>query len=124
MADFAVDKDGSGTMSVRSSKTDQSGFGREAWLSVFAVKAVRRWLTAAKVTDGEIFRPISNDKRIGDQGIGPKEVNRIFKRVLRRLGVPEDEIRGIGGHSTRIGGAPCVLSSLMCETNFSLLIRT
>jgi hypothetical protein len=70
---------------------------------VFAVKAVRHWLRAAKISDGPIFRRVMPDLQIGDSALIEREVPRIFKRIMIRIGVPAAQVAKIAGHSTRIG---------------------
>ncbi len=58
VADISYDPDGSGTVMIRRSKTDQTGEGRELYLSPPAVTQLRRWIDAAGLTDGAVFRAV------------------------------------------------------------------
>jgi hypothetical protein len=50
------------------------------------------------------------DLQIGDSALIEREVPRIFKRIMIRIGIPAAEVAMIAGHSTRIGGAHDLLS--------------
>ncbi len=54
VADITYDRDGTGTAIIRRSKTDQIGRGIELYLSAQTVARLRRWLEAAKITEGAI----------------------------------------------------------------------
>ena len=51
--------------------------------------------------------------RAGDisQCLGGGQVNRIYKRIARKAGLDESVIKGISGHSMRVGAAQDLLSS-------------
>jgi site-specific recombinase XerD len=113
--------DGSGTMLIRRSKTDQSGEGRVKYLSPEAMAAIRTWL-AVRAGTGE--RPLPPDApllssvdrfgrvggRLSDDGIRDVLL-RIARRGLKLLqpdlddAVIEDQCRGLSGHSLRVGFA-------------------
>jgi integrase/recombinase XerD len=101
---------GSATITIRRSKTDQEGKGRTAFLSAFAATALRRWLRAGKITSGPLFRRIMPDRRVGTEPLNEREVARIFKRLATRIGIDSKEVGMIAGHSTRIGGAHDLMS--------------
>ncbi len=54
VADISYDLDGSGTVMIRRSKTDQTGDGRELYLSPPAVAQLRYWLDAAGLIEGPL----------------------------------------------------------------------
>ncbi len=56
MADISDDPDGSGTAMIRRSKTDQTGEGRELYLSPSAMAQLRRWIEVAGITEGRYSR--------------------------------------------------------------------
>lgn len=43
--------------------------------------------------------------------IGAGQINRIYKRIARKAGISELEIKGISGHSMRVGAAQDLLNS-------------
>lgn len=103
--DITFDPDGSGTVEVRFSKTDQTGAGQSRYLAGFAVEALTAWLTAAVIRDGPLFRGVVGNVKITDKALTDREVARAFKRLAKQLSVDGMESAGIAGHSTRIGAA-------------------
>ena len=99
--DITVAEDGSGTVLVRKSKTDQSGEGAVLWIAPQTVAVVQRWLEAAGITSGPIFRSVGKAGRLGavlDSG----EVARIFKKLAKAANI---DAANISGHSARVGMA-------------------
>lgn len=99
--DLIIFPDGTGTILVRSSKTDQDGEGMVRFLALSTVKAVNAWLKQSALREGAIFRAM----RMGDHIRGPLQsgdVARIFKERAQAAGL---EASGISGHSTRVGAA-------------------
>ena len=80
-------------------KTDASGVRREKPLRGEAVAALEAWLTAAKLTDGPLFRRLHRNGRIGSRAITGDHVARMLKRRARLAGLPGDW----AGHSLRSG---------------------
>jgi integrase len=98
------------------SKTDQEGKGDDyRHVSLVTLERLRRWIAAAGITEGYVFRPIGGRKRAevlqaeaeGRDapvlGLTAKEVARIFRQ--RALAAGLDHAITISGHSTRIGTA-------------------
>ena len=113
--------DGSGTMLIRRSKTDQSGEGRVKYLSPDAMTAIENWLAIRETAAGIPFPPnapllASVDRfgrvggRLSDDGIRDVLL-RIARRGLKLLqpglddAAIEDQCRGLSGHSLRVGFA-------------------
>ena len=101
--DLVLDLDGSGTATVKFSKTDQEGEGHVRYLATFAVAALKSWLEAAEVTEGFLFRAVLPSGAIASTPLTDHEVARIFKRLAGRVGAAGQGVTGIAGHSTRIG---------------------
>ncbi|EQD30037.1 phage integrase family protein, partial [mine drainage metagenome] len=98
------------------SKTDQEGQGDDyRHVSAATLTRIRRWLAAADITEGYVFRPIGGRKRAEVVqaeaecreppvlGLTAKEVARIFRQRAAAAGL--DHAWTISGHSTRIGTA-------------------
>jgi integrase len=77
VADLVLDRDGP-RLIIRRSKTDQESAGQEIAVPhgrhLKPVEAVRNWLTAAGITAGPVFRPVSRAStvrgaRLTDQSI-------------------------------------------------------
>ena len=104
IADISYDPDGSGIVMIRRSKTDQTGEGRELYLSPPTVDRLRRWLAVAGLTDGAVFRSVDKAGRSGNR-LHPGEVARIIKRLARKAGLPQAAVARMSGHSCRVGMA-------------------
>jgi integrase len=102
--DYAPEPDGSGTILVRKAKADQYGRGRLAYLSTDTVAALERWLNAAGVTAGPIFRRIDDGVLVGGTII-PNTVSDILKRRAKETGLDATTVKRLSGHSLRVGAA-------------------
>lgn len=105
VSDLAFDPDGSGTATVKFSKTDQDGEGHVRYLAPFAVSALKDWLDEAHIVDGSLFRAVLPSGAVAATSLTDHEVARIFKRLAGRVGAGGVGVTGIAGHSTRIGAA-------------------
>lgn len=125
VGDVTAAGDGSGTMLIRRSKTDQSGEGRVKYLSADAMVAIHNWLA---IRQGDNESPLPPDAaeaqpllasvdrfgrvggRLSDDGIRDVLL-RIARRGLRVLQPELDDVaieaqlRGLSGHSLRVGFA-------------------
>lgn len=92
-------------VTIRRSKTDQSGAGREIGVpfvmneGLCAAKAVKVWLTAAGITEGAAFRTFSFAGELKENRIDGKDVARLVKRVAQKAGLNGD----FAAHSLRAG---------------------
>ena len=57
-ADLTIEPDGSGRLTIRSSKTDQEGDGAEQYIGALTVRRVLAWMAAAGFTAGPLFRRV------------------------------------------------------------------
>ena len=107
--DFAWMDDDSGRVLIRRSKTDQAGEGSLAYLSPDTVAYLRVWLKASGIQHGAVFRRL-----IGRGTIGPRlqvdAIAQTFKRVAEFVGMTEEEMRQISGHSIRVGATQDMLA--------------
>ncbi len=101
VADLTFGDDGSATVLVRRSKTDQAGEGAMLWLSPRTTAALRRWLDGAGITEGAVFRSVDRGSHTGAP-LDPGDVARVFKKLAGRAGL---EPEAISGHSARVGMA-------------------
>ena len=53
-------------------------------------------------TGGGCFRSVRKDGTVGEQ-LDASQVPRIYKRMARRAGLPDDIVDTVAGHSTRVG---------------------
>ena len=102
VSDLLVEADGSATLLVRSGKTDPDGRGAMLYLARDTVQLVQAWLEASGAGEGRLFRSVRKDGTVRET-LGPGQVPRIYKRMARRAGLPDDIVDALAGHSTRVG---------------------
>jgi integrase len=117
--DFRLLTDGTGRALIRRSKTDQAGEGNTAYLSRTTVRYLTRWLEAAEISEGAVFRRVigrgtvtTNDDgrgRIG-QRLSVDAIAQAFKRVAKWIKLPADEVALVSGHSIRVGATQDLLA--------------
>jgi integrase len=101
-------KDEGAVLTLRRSKTDQVGQGRQvaiprgAHAATCPVQALRKWLAAAEIVGGEIFREVDRHGRVGKRGLHADSIGAIVKRAVARAGF---DAKGFAGHSLRAGFA-------------------
>lgn len=98
--DLQVQPNGSGTIAIRRSQTDQKAHGAARYVGAPTVAAVQRYLAAAGVTDGPLFRRINKGGAVG----GPLGVRSIRRIITCRAAAAGVDGR-VSGHSLRIGTA-------------------
>jgi site-specific recombinase XerD len=101
VADLQPAEDGSGTVLIARSKTDQEGQGSVGYLAPRTMAALGAWLGAAGITEGPLFRGVHRAGRLG-RALEPGEVARIFKKLAARAGL---DPAAVSGHSCRVGMA-------------------
>jgi integrase len=107
--DLTLAPDGSGTVLIRRSKTDQEGEGVIAYLARETVRHLQQWLTVGNITEGAIFRRLIGRNVVGSR-LHVDMVSDIFKRVGRWIKLPPDEVAQISGHSIRVGATQDLLA--------------
>lgn len=93
--------DGSGTILVRRSKTDQEAEGAMKYLAPDTMERVSAWVSQAGLANGPLFRPLTKGGRVRASALGDTEVYRIFREIASAAGVKLS--RPPSGHSTRVG---------------------
>lgn len=89
-----------GTATIARSKTDQEGEGATLYVSPRTCEYLRRYMAAAGVTNGAVFRPLSRAGKVRGAALDGRDVARIFKALAKRAGL---EAVGFSGHSARVG---------------------
>jgi integrase len=91
---------------IRRSKTDQEGAGYEIGIphhpdeEICPVRALQRWIAAAKIESGALFRTFEwSGTRIRSSRVDGKGVARLVKRAAKAAGITAD----VSGHSLRAG---------------------
>ena len=108
--DLLEEIDGTATFLVRSSKTDAEGRGATVYLARGTLQLVRTWLEKSGVDRGRLFRSVRKDGTVGDK-LDASQVPRIYRRMARRAGIPEDIVDTLAGHSTRVGAVQDMIAS-------------
>ncbi len=93
---------------LRRSKTDQDGMGRWLYLSDKTQNALLKWISAANLIKGNLFRGIKRGQVITDN-LSPAQVNRIFKLIATKSRIDDSIVKRISGHSMRVGAAQDLL---------------
>jgi site-specific recombinase XerD len=89
---------------VRRAKNDPFGDGRSAHISAPALAQLDRWLKAANIREGPIFRATAG-RNVLARALHPFHVNRTLKRLAAKAGLPEEVTQSLSGHSMRVGAA-------------------
>jgi len=117
--DLEFSPDGTGSALIRRSKTDQVGEGSRAYLSRTTVRNLEAWLAAAEIEEGALFRRVigrgtAKDLPKGRGRIGGRlsvdGVAQAFKRVAKWIGLAEEEVAAVSGHSIRVGATQDLLA--------------
>jgi integrase len=89
---------------IAQSKTGQEGQGAVIAIVPGSVacpiKAIKAWVTAAKITDGPLFRPMLKGGRVTSDRLSDKSVADVIKTYARRIGL---DAKSVAGHSLRAG---------------------
>ena len=107
--DFTFMEDGSGRVIIRRSKTDQVGEGSLAYLSPDTVEYLQAWLKVSGISSGAVFRRLIGRGRIGPR-LQVDAIAQTFKRVAEFVGMTEEEMRQVSGHSIRVGATQDMLA--------------
>lgn len=102
LQDLQFNADGSGTLLIRRSKTDQEGEGALQYLAPDTVRLLRKWIELASITEGKVFRRLVGKRKVAEP-LTPATVVDVFQRVGKWLGLPREAWRGLTGHSARVG---------------------
>jgi len=78
-------------------------------MSSESTQALHKWLSAAKISEGLIFRGVRSSGAITDD-LCESRISRIYKALARKAGLSEIIVKSISGHSMRVGGAQDLLS--------------
>ena len=105
VTDVSFAGDGSGSLTIRHSKTDQEGKGKVCYLGSGTIDRLRAWLDAADIREGAVFREVRGG-RVHGEGLTTRTVARLVKKRSQDAG-----FSGATGHSLRVGGAQSLASA-------------
>ena len=103
--DLSISDDGTGSILLRQSKTDQTRKGVLLPLDAELVSVICEWLSQSKLSSGYLLRGIQGDSI--NQSLDPRQVARIFKSLAKQAHINS---KNVSGHSTRIGAAQDLLN--------------
>jgi len=106
--DITFAEDGSATLYIIKSKTDQTGEGAVKYLSHTSVDYLKQWITFAEITEGPVFRGLDRWGNVLQGPLSGEGVTRSLKRVAQQSGL---SIEHISGHSTRVGACQDLVSA-------------
>jgi len=94
-------------LSLRRSKTDQEGRGRQVAISyargcTCPVKALKAWLDTAKITEGPVLRGVDRHGNVAHRRLSTEAVARVVKERAAAVGMNPSRL---SGHSLRAGMA-------------------
>lgn len=96
--DINIDKN---TLTVRSSKTDQTGDGRTLFVGDVTLDLVQRYQESGNLTEGALFRRMVKGDRLSVHRLTDRSARQIIKDRARAVGLTGF----ISGHSLRVGAA-------------------
>ena len=112
-------------LTLRRSKTDQEGKGRQVAIPRGAhpdtcpVRALERWVQAAGIKEGAVFRAVDRHGNVQPGPLHPNSVGEILKRAVVRAGY---EPESYAGHSLRAGF--CTQAARNRATAFDIMRQT
>jgi integrase len=94
-------------LTIRRSKTDQEGVGRKIGIPFgrtihCPVRALENWLSATRIDDGPVFRPVDRHGRVLAGRLSGEAVSLILRARMATAGF---DSAGYSGHSLRAGFA-------------------
>ncbi|MCE0745068.1 tyrosine-type recombinase/integrase [Acetobacter sicerae] len=108
MQDLVETEDGL-ALTIRSSKTDQTGEGvtigvpRGAHAETCPVYAVRAWRVLVRHTAGPLFRKVEARGQISDRALHPDAVRQILRKRAALAGFTDIEMAALSPHGLRAG---------------------
>jgi site-specific recombinase XerD len=107
--DWVVNNESSSQILLRQSKTDQTGTGTLIYLGEASTLAIKDWIEATDLRTGCLLRGVPTGGAL-TECLDSGQVGRIYKKLARECGLPEEVKRRISGHSARVGGAQDLLA--------------
>ena len=104
--DLARREDGSATVLIRRSKTDQEANGAVLYLGKSTMDRIDVWRVAAGVHHGPLLRRLTGRGTPTPHRLTPRSIRRAVARAAESVG-----IEGASGHSLRVGAAVSLVRS-------------
>lgn len=100
-----------GVVIIRRSKNDPFGTGRRAELSSLTAKYLKAWLSAAKLSSGNVFCKVDRNGYVSERPLHNATVAVIIKKRAQDARLPREKIKALSGHSMRVGAAQDMMKS-------------
>ena len=100
-------KDGTGTVFVAQSKTDQQATGAVLHLRAVTLRRISAWQEAAGIDSGPLFRRVRKGGVVQASALSAKSIRGIIQRWAKAAGVKGR----VSGHSLRVGAAQSLVSA-------------
>jgi integrase len=113
-----VQMDAGTLLTLRRSKTDQEGEGRQVGIpygshrETCPVRSLRHWLEVSGISDGPIFRPVDKGGSVGASRLSDRSVALVIQRAAKRAGL---DPALFSGHSLRAGLATAAAAAGVSE---------
>lgn len=107
--DLEFKSDGTCSILLRDSKTDQSANGFTIYLGSRTTKAIKKWLEITGLQNGPLLRGVRGNNITSNYESG--QIARTFKKIAKANGVAPEVVQKISGHSTRVGSAQDLLTN-------------
>jgi site-specific recombinase XerD len=113
------------TVTLRKSKTDQTGEGRKIGIpygsnpDTCPVRTIQAWLELAAISMGPLFRSINRHGQVQAGRLGGLDVARVLKKLAERAGLDAAKFAGHSlraGHATSAAIAGASERSIMAQT--------
>ena len=107
VADVNPAQDGTGTLLLAQSKTDQQAEGTILHLRAVTLRRVSAWKEAAGIDSGPLFRRIRKGGRVEAMALTAQSIRAIIQRWAKVAGVSGR----VSGHSLRVGAAQSLVTA-------------
>jgi integrase len=97
--------DGTSRILLPASKCDPFGRGEHVYLTAEGLRHVLAWLQAASIVQGPILRSVHPRARRNRKGMVVDLVKLRLRKLAARAGLSAEQVRGLSGHSLRVGAA-------------------
>ena len=95
---------------LKKSKTDQDKLGKILEINNQSKMYLLNWLQKSKLITGRIFRGVKNNGLL-TSSLNKAQINKIYKKLAKKVGIEQKILKKISGHSTRIGATQDLMSS-------------
>jgi len=103
--------DGSGTLFIERSKTDQEAEGHYAFLSAATMEYIGVWCQRAEISSGPLWRIVRGKAVVLARRMSPAAIAATFGRAALLAGLTSPDSQSFSGHSLRVGATQDMLAA-------------